>query len=177
MKIAISGKSGCGNTSTSTVVAERLGFRMINYTFRSMAEESGLSFAEFCALAEKDDSYDIALDKKQVELASEGDCVLGSRLAVWMLKDADLKVFLYASDEVRAKRIRKREQRDLQEVIEETKTRDARDTARYKRIYGIDNDDFAFVDLLIDTDGLDQYQVADLIVKKAVELGAESVQS
>jgi cytidylate kinase len=34
LRIAISGKSGCGNTTVSRMVAEKLGLRFINFTFR-----------------------------------------------------------------------------------------------------------------------------------------------
>ena len=70
LTIAISGKSGCGNTTVSTLLAQRLGLRLINYTFHTMAEERGVSFEEICRLAEQDDQYDLHLDRHQVELAS-----------------------------------------------------------------------------------------------------------
>lgn len=163
--IAISGKSGCGNTTVTGLVAKELGFRVINYTFRTMAEEMGISFEEVCALAEKDDSYDLRLDEKQVTLAKAGNCVLGSRLAIWLLKEeADLSVFLDASLEVRSARIAKREGGTPAEVLERTVARDRRDHERYKRIYGIDNDDYSFADLVIDTAIHDQYAVAEQII-------------
>jgi len=82
IRIAISGKSGCGNTTVSSLVAQELGLTLINYTFRNMAQERGMEFKEFCGLAERDLSIDRMLDEKQVELASGGSCVLGSRLAI-----------------------------------------------------------------------------------------------
>ena len=94
IRIAISGKSGCGNSTISKLTAARLGLKMINYTFHSIAEERQMDFKTFYKLADADGSWDLYLDKRQVELAEDGDCVLGSRLAVWMLKNADLKVFL-----------------------------------------------------------------------------------
>ena len=100
MRIAVSGKSGCGNTTVSTLLAERLGYPMINFTFRQMAKERNMDFWDFCALANRDDSIDKELDSRQVQMAmAEKDCVLGSRLAIWMLKEADFKVYLEASDE------------------------------------------------------------------------------
>src|SRR6056297_1712693 len=109
IKIAVSGKSGCGNTTVSRLVAESLNLRLINYTFKDMAAEHGVSFEKFCGMAEEDLSYDRELDQKQVALAEGGDCVLGSRLAIWMLEDADLKVYLKASPRTRAERISRRE--------------------------------------------------------------------
>ena len=70
IKIAISGKSGCGNTTVSRMVAEKLNLKFINYTFRTMAEERGVSFEEIRQLAEENNSVDIELYKKQVHLAA-----------------------------------------------------------------------------------------------------------
>jgi len=170
LKIAISGKSGCGNSSVSRLVAEKLDLRLINYTFHDMADEKGIEFEEFCTLAEQDFSYDRELDRTQVEMAEEGDCVLGSRLAIWLLEDAGLKVYLHASLETRAARIAQREGGSLEEKTKETHLRDVRDNARYKKIYGIDNDKYEFADLIVDADTQDQYEIADVIVKEVESL-------
>jgi len=166
--IAISGKSGCGNSTVTEMVGQELGLKFINYTFRQMAGERGISFAELRRKAEQDDTFDLELDRKQVALAKGGNCVLGSRLAVWMLKNADLKVCLTASSEVRAGRIAEREERNFVEVLRETKYRDKLDHDRYVRIYGIDNDDLSIADMIIDTGTNDQSQVVALITS-AVE--------
>lgn len=164
MKIAISGKSGCGNTTVSRMLAQRLGITWINYTFRMMAEDKGISFEQLRRLAESDDGYDRELDAHQVMLAREGDCVLGSRLAVWMLEEADLKVFLDASEEVRSQRITSREGGDPSKRMEETRARDAADSARYRRIYGIDNTDTSAADLVIDTEQNTPEEIVDQII-------------
>lgn len=168
MRIAISGKSGCGNTTVSTLVAKRLGFTMINFTFRNLSAEKGIDFWTFCSMAQKDDNIDKELDRRQVQMAMEQEnCVLGSRLAVWMLKDADLKVYLDADEDTRARRVFKREGGDFETVLQQTRRRDASDTARYKRIYGIDNNDSAIADLVIDVNGKTPDEIADLIVARA----------
>ena len=164
MKIAISGKSGCGNTTVSKIVAEKLNFRLINYTFHTMAEEKGIDFDDFCRMAEKDSRYDIYLDNRQKELAAEGECVLGSRLAVWLIEDADLRVFLDAGEAIRAARIHKREGGNYQEILDKTIARDARDTDRYKNLYNIDNNDYRHVDLIINTEHFRPDAVAEIIL-------------
>jgi CMP/dCMP kinase len=167
IKIAISGKSGCGNTTVSKYVAKELGLRHINFTFRDMARERGIKFEEMCALAEKDPQHDKFLDSMLIMLSSKGNCVLGSRLAVWHLKDASLKVYLVASLEVRSQRIAQREKISFEQAYEETKKRDQRDRTRYKRLYQIDIDDYGFVDLIVDTTKGDQHYVAEEIIKAA----------
>jgi cytidylate kinase len=168
IKIAVSGRSGCGNTTISKTVADSLGLRFINFTFRSLAQERGLDLKKVLELAASDDSWDIEVDTRQVALArEEGGCVLGSRLAIWMLKEADLKVYLNAKAQTRARRIVNREGGDIDEVAAFTRERDFQDHSRYFRIYGIDTDDYRFVDLVIETDDLLPGEIADLIIQKA----------
>lgn len=164
LRIAISGKSGCGNTTVSTLLAEKLGVTLINYTFRQLAAEKGITLAQVIENAKTDDSYDIAVDTKQVELARSQNCVLGSRLAIWMLKEADLKVYLIASDDTRAKRILNREGGDLQQIKEFTAMRDREDSARYMKLYKIDNNEYEFADLKIDTATRTPEQIVSLIL-------------
>jgi cytidylate kinase len=167
IKIAISGKSGCGNTTVSRLVAEALGLRFINFTFRNLAVERGLTLQEVISLAEKDGSWDREIDSRQVALAREGGgCVLGSRLAIWMLGEADLKVFLTALPAIRVKRILSREGGDPSTVAAFTEYRDKQDRERYIKIYNIDNDKYDFADLIIKTDDLDPAAIADLILQE-----------
>ena len=115
------------------------------------------------------DSFDIAVDTRQVEMAKADSCVLGSRLAIWMLKEADIKVYLYASDEVRAKRILNREGGSLEEIASFTRMRDEQDSARYKKLYDIDNNDYSFVDLEIDTSLYNPEEIVEQIISFLVE--------
>ena len=166
MRIAISGLSGCGNTTTCKALAEKLGYPVVNYTFRQMAEERGMDFWDFSALAEKDFSIDRELDSKMVEMAkAQENCILGSRLAIWNLKDADLKVYLRVSAETRAERVFKREGGSLKQRIEETEKRDELNRARYLKIYGIDNTKpEGTADLIIESDNLSVDEIVDIIL-------------
>ena len=81
-----------------------------------------------------------------------------------MLKEADRKIYLDATVEEGARRIHKREGGTLEEKIAETTARDAKDTARYKRLYDIDNTDSTVADILIDTTRKSAAEVAHIIV-------------
>ena len=169
VRVAISGKSGCGNTTVSGLLSEKLGIKLINYTFRQLAAEKNMTLADVIREAKNDDSYDKYVDKHQVELALEESCVLGSRLAIWMLKEADLKVYLYASDDTRAGRVFNREGGDLQAIKDFTAMRDREDTGRYKAFYGIDNNDYSFVDIVIDVNDKTPDEIVDIIINKLLE--------
>ncbi len=169
LRVAISGKSGCGNTTVSRLVAAQLGLRVVNYTFKDLARERGLTFEEICVLAESDQQYDRTIDRIQVKLAQEGGCVLGSRLAIWLLRDIAFTVYLYAPLEVRAARIARREGKDLAKALRETEARDKRDHDRYARLYGYDVNNYQFAALVVDAESLDQEEVAREIVEHAAE--------
>jgi cytidylate kinase len=171
IKIAVSGMSGCGNTTVSKIVADRLGLKFINFTFRTLAQEKGIDFNKVLELAAKDDSWDREVDSRQVKLAREsGGCVIGSRLAIWMLEEADLKVYLRAKPETRAERIVKREGGNLKEVAAFTAERDKHDNQRYIRIYNIDNYKYEFANLVIDADHITPDEIADKIIEAAEKI-------
>lgn len=169
LRVAISGKSGCGNTTVSRLVAERLGLRMVNYTFKNLARERGVTFEDICILAETDPQYDLTIDRMQVKLAEEGQCVLGSRLAIWLLREIAFTVYLSAPLEVRAGRIAQREGKDLATALRETEARDMRDHDRYSRLYGYDVNNYEFAALVVEADKLSQDEVTREIVEHAQE--------
>lgn len=164
LRIAVSGKSGCGNTTVTRLVSEKLGIKMVNYTFRNLAEDEGVSFEEIRRRAELNDDIDRLVDQRQIEMAMKGSCILGSRLAIWMLKEADLRVYLNVKLEERVRRIQEREGGDLDMRMQETVDRDQLDHERYLRIYGINNDMFSFADIVINSSRLHAEQVANLII-------------
>lgn len=163
--VAISGKSGCGNSTVSRLLAEMLGCRLINYTLRNMAADRGVPFERFLEMAALDDSLDRELDAKQAAMAREGDCVIGSRLAMWLLPDATLRVFLGGAVEVRAARIHRREGGDPAAVLDFTKERDRRDRERYLRLYGIDNDDAGAADIVVNTERYGPEAIAAILAE------------
>ncbi len=173
MRIAISSESGCGNTTVTKLVAQRLGYPMINFTFRQLAAEKGVDFWTLSRMAETDHSIDKELDRRQTEMAmAENDCVLGSRLAIWMLGEADLKVYLRATPETRAERIFRREGGSLEQRYRETVERDKANTRRYMDIYGIDNTrPEAVADIIIDTDDKTPDEIASIIIEEIGKKG------
>ncbi|MBI4406459.1 cytidylate kinase family protein [Candidatus Micrarchaeota archaeon] len=163
MKIAISGLSGCGNTTACTNVGKALGLEMVNYTLRHAAQETGLSLSEMQKLAGKHLEIDAALDAKLTRLVEKKqDCIVGTRLSGWSI-DADLSVWLHASLDTRAKRIASRGEGDLEKVKEATDKRDKQNINRYKELYGIDTLHHDHFDLVVNTERLTPEQVAALI--------------
>lgn len=163
LRIAISGASGCGNTTVSTLLARTLGIPCINYTFRTLAKELNMPLRDVIEQAKTDFRFDRLVDARQVAQAMKTSCVLGSRLAIWLLKEANLKVYLYASEAVRVGRILQREGGAAESIRAFTNMRDHDDTRRYKELYNIDNTDYTFADLKIDTERYQPDAIVDLI--------------
>ncbi len=167
MRIAISGLSGCGNTTACNNVGKALGLKTINYTLRNAADETGFTLADVQKLAASNAEIDYALDSKLARLAdSEDNCIVGTRLAGWLI-DSDLSVWLHASLATRAGRIASRETRSLQEVMKETENRDQMNIDRFKKFYGVDTLKHDHFDLVVNTERLTQQQVAALIAAAA----------
>ena len=97
-------------------------------------------------------------------MASVGSCILGSRLAIWLLKDANVRVYLHASLETRVQRIAKRDGEGYELSLQKTQERDARDQKRYKRLYQIDVDNYQCAELIVDTGQGDQTYVVRTIL-------------
>lgn len=171
VRIAISGRSGCGNTTVSRILAETLDVSLVNYTFRSLAQELKLDLPEIIERAKTDFSFDRMVDTRQVELARRSSCVLGSRLAIWMLPEADLRVYLTATEETRSRRIMNREGGSLESIMAFTAMRDAEDRRRYRELYDIDTDEYSFADLVIDVERIGPDDIAKIILDKLAEKG------
>ena len=105
MRIAISGYSGCGNTTATTNVGNALGLKIVNYTFRDLARDLNLTFDHIHTSASDNLIFDYLTDFTLIRnaLANE-NIVIGTRLAAWLM-NAELRIWLHAPLEARAKRI------------------------------------------------------------------------
>jgi len=81
-----------------------------------------------------------------------------------MIKDADLKVLIFAEAEVRYSRIAKREGKDIYIVRQETKMREEMEKRRYQKYYGINVDDWSVYDLIINSTRLSAEKIAEIII-------------
>jgi CMP/dCMP kinase len=170
--ITISGLPGSGKTTVARLVARALGLEHVyaGDIFRRQAEAHGLTLEQYARRAETDHSIDRALDEQMRRRAAQGSAVLEGRLAAFMADEAEvpaLRVFLSATEAVRAERIVGREGGDPKERLREIQAREDSDARRYREIYGFDYHDAARYDLVLDTDGRDPDDVARAIVDAA----------
>src|SRR5574337_884203 len=166
MLITISGLPGSGKTTVARLLSQRLGIPHIyaGDLYRKAADERGMTLEEFNRLSERDHSIDRTLDARMAEYARRGDVVLEGRLAAFVAlqEHADaLKVWLTASDAVRARRVSQREGHDPNQMLRENTTRQQSDAKRYREIYGFDLNNTAIYDLILDSDDCGPEALAD----------------
>jgi len=181
MIVAVSGQSGCGNTTVSSILEEKHGFKKINFTFRDLAKEKKTTLNEIIAKAASNPEVDLELDHRLIKLLAKekSDVVIGSRLAVWLdskkvcdklgvppgeTPKIDLKVWLDAPLEVRAARNAAVKPGETPSF---TKKRDEEDRKRYQKLYEVDLLEHDFVDLTINTARFDAESVAAIIAAAA----------
>jgi len=169
LRIAISGYSGCGNTTATDNVGKTLRLDVVNYTFRDLAKDLEIRFDEIQQKASVSRIFDFLTDLRLVRASLRPRVVVGSRLAGWLV-NADLRVWLHAPLEARAKRIFQREpdkHTTYESVLYRTLQRDEQNRKRYLEVYGIDINDRSDFDIIINTEKLTAEQVSSLIVAAA----------
>ena len=126
MIITIGGPAGSGTTTAAKVLSENLNIPYLSTgsIFRDMAKEKGMSVLEFSKFAENNTDIDKEIDRRQAELAYEaGDIVVEGRLSAYFI-EADLKIWLTAPLDVRAKRVHDRENKSIEQAVHEIKIRE-----------------------------------------------------
>lgn len=169
MRITIGGCPGSGKTTLCVKLAEAFHLTHVSagQVFRDMASERGVSLEEFSRMAEMDESIDFEVDKRQKERAVENTVTEGRITA--HLVDADVKIWLSASLEVRARRIASRENIPYEEALKKTEEREISERKRYERYYGIDAGDLSVYDVVLNTE-LWEAEGVFAIVKTALEV-------
>ena len=171
--ICISGLTGTGKSTIGREIARLYGLKYVSggEALKKKAGELGYAVAKpgwwegpegrrFMLERLKDPRFDREVDEWLLRLSREGKVLIDSWTIAWLIEEGvGFCIWLYASPEVRAKRVALRDGLSIKEALEALREKDARTREIYKRIYGFDLWDLRPYDLIIDTDNLDKEEV------------------
>lgn len=169
--VTVDGPSGSGKGTLAEEIADRLGVKCFSAgdVFRSIAEDRGMTHVELAEKADKE--VDLEVDRRTLQRALKSSCVVEGRLPSWVLGDySDLKIFLTADEEERARRVAGRENIDRETALkEEIRQRDKENNRRYEDYYGIDTSKTDIYDVIFDNTDLslkEQNELVDKIIEQ-----------
>ncbi|WP_227378261.1 (d)CMP kinase [Haladaptatus halobius] len=184
--MTLSGPPASGTSTLAKMLADDCGFTVMNGgdIFRNMAEDQGMTIAEFATVAEDDPRIDREIDDRleaEINAHLEGKresgdtgLIVESRLAGWHANgQADLSVWLDAPVEERAQRLDERAETPI-----ELREREMSDAQRYQDYYDIDIADLSIYDLVIDTGTLSEegmFQTVKAAINDVQRRSASSV--
>lgn len=172
MIITISGMPGAGKSSVAKYLAKKLNLRYIyaGGIMRDIAKERGFSakgngFVEWEKFVEKNPDIDKKLDKRLLKEVEKGNCITDSVLAGYLIKKADLKIFLKVSLKDAAHRIALRERITDKTALSNIKNRIKIRQNRWKKLYKIDFKNLDPFDFVFDTTKFDKREVLKIMDK------------
>ena len=157
-KISLAGDLGSGKSTVAKLLIEALGaeYYSTGAIVRAVAEKRGMSVADLNVYMETHPEIDKEIDDGLVALSEDARAlVIDSRMA-WHFTKGTFKVYLSTDAEVAALRIMNAGRTgestgSLAQQVSETKRRRASEQKRYSEKYGVDIQDFANYDLVVDT--------------------------
>lgn len=133
-----------------------------------------MALAAFSAYVEAHPEIDVALDERLAARTREGEVVLESRLAGWIVTNERLnalRVWLHCDEETRGQRVATRDALDMAAARAANRSREQSERVRYRACYGVDLDDQAIYDLVLDSAIVGSEDLATTIVAAAHERG------
>lgn len=158
--ITISGLTGSGKTTLGSKVGKKLNIRHIRKTHKAFAKKGKvIDFTRNASVG-----FERSFDSGTIKEARKQDCVVTTWLSPWLIKEAAVRVWLYANRDSRAKRKVRELGIPFARARKYVDEKDRLNKLRFKRIYGIDIDNHDGFDLLLNTSKLSINQCANIII-------------
>lgn len=175
--------TGCGKSTVAKKLAEKYGLKYYSGgdALKALAVQAGYNPSKmgwweteegmrFLNERMQNPSFDRKVDEKLLEWAKEGGVVLDSWTMPWLLKLKSFKIWLEASEEVRAKRLAGRDGLTIDEALKTLKEKDGKTKAIYKKLYGfLLGEDLSPFDMILDVNKLSSeevFQTISLVIDK-----------
>ena len=112
----------------------------------------------------KSNAFHESIDDLQRELAKQGNIVLEGKMAIHLINNAQIKIWLKSPLSSRAERSAERDDLKLQKAHSFLENREQIERKEFKRLYGIDPyEQENSADLVLDTTNLSQEQVVEKV--------------
>ncbi len=172
LKISLAGDLGSGKTTVGEILTQKYNLKKVSIgrILREMAEQHGMTVADFNKYMETHPEYDKIVDDKLIEHETiSGNFLFDSRMA-WHFVPSSFKVYMQVDIKTSAERIinagREDEKySDIDSAVKELKKRRESELLRYNTLYGVNIMDMDNYDLVVDTNGKTPEEVADIIIK------------
>jgi cytidylate kinase len=172
MVVCICGMAGSGKTAVAKRLARQYGLKYYSGgdALKAVASEQGYKTTttgwweteegiRFIEERLNNLELDRKVDQRLLEWAKEGSVILDSWAMPWLLKEG-FKVWLEASEEVRAQRIAKRDGLSTDEALRFLREKESKTKVIYKKLYGFNiGEDFSPFHLILDVNQLSKNEV------------------
>ena len=170
--ICISGLAGSGKSTAAKRLAKHYNLKYYSGgdALKAIASEMGYKTLEkgwwettegmnFLKKRLENLELDKLIDRKMLEWGREGNVVLDSWTMPWLLKEG-FKIWLEASEHVRAQRIAKRDGISIEEALRLMRERESKTKEIYEKLYGFRlGEDFKPFHVILDVNNLNQEEV------------------
>jgi len=174
--ICICGMAGSGKSTAAKRLAQHYGLKYFSGgdALKAVAAEMGYKVSgdgwweteegmRFLKEREKNLEIDRRVDQKQLEWAKMGGAIFDSWAMPWLL-EGGFKVWLEASEDVRAMRISERDNLSFEDALRFLREKEARTKMIYKRLYGFTlGEDFTPFHMIIDVNFLGKDEVFEAL--------------
>lgn len=170
--ITIAGNGGSGKSAISTLLSEKLGYKLyvMGDIMRKLASENNMDIVTFQEYIKSKPEYDYKVDDIIKQIASKEENIIFVSRTAWHFVPDSFKIYLYVNEDEAARRIFNDDVRINEkkyETIEEAKVysvkRNNLEIERYKKVYNIDVTNKDNYDLVLDTSNMSINEVLNAI--------------